>query len=334
MLRAIYSDLRTTYEALKEGFDNVTWTEGCDYVGDGKNDFDGAMSAAKDADVVIMALGGRNGWGLHCNSGEGADTTDIGLPGCQEELLRHVYSVNQNMVLVHTDCRPIVSEWIYEHVPAVLEAWLPCTYGGIAIAETIIGENNPGGRLQVDVPRTSAHGPLGHYLNRGSDHESFAKGAINKQGYLEVDMRPRFPFGHGLSYTTFCYDGFKVQMDSQGQVTAEVRVTNTGNRKGDEVVQLYGIDPIASIIRPAEELVGFKRITLEPGESKTVRFTFNLDIMAFYDNPGHWIVEAGEFEFYVGRSSKERIESGKVRMDKTREIDHARRCLVAEAVCA
>lgn len=310
----------------------MTWTEGCDYVGEEKNDFDGAIQAAKDADIVIMALGGRNGWGLHCTSGEGVDVTDIGLPGCQEELLRNVYAVNQNMILVHTDCRPIVSEWIYEHVPAILEAWLPCTYGGIAIAETITGENNPGGRLQMDVPRTSAHGPLGHYLNRGSDYESFARGAINKQGYLDADMRARLPFGHGLSYTTFSYDEFEAQMNSEGQITVSVKVTNTGNQKGDGVVQLYGVDPIATIVRPAEELVGFRRITLEPGESKTVRFMFNLDIMAFYDEPGHWIVEEGEFEFYVGRNSKERIESGVVRADKTREIDHTRRCLIAEAV--
>lgn len=333
IIRGMYPDVQTTYEALKSRFDNVTWTEGCDYIGEAKNDFDAAVRAAQEADVVIMALGGRNGWGLHCTSGEGADSTNVGLPGCQDLLLMKVYEANPNMVLVHTDCRPVVSEWIYEHVPAILEAWLPCTYGGIAIAETITGENNPGGRLHMDVPRTSSHGPLGHYLNRGSDHESFARGAINKKGYLDIDMRPQLPFGYGLSYTEFSYSDFSIQINKDEQVTVSVRVTNTGSQKGDEVVQLYGIDPIASIVRSAEELIGFLRVTLEAGESKTVQFTFDLDIMAFYDEPGHWIVEEGEFEFYVGKNSKEKIESGTIRIDKTREVDHTRRSLIAEAFC-
>ncbi len=331
LLRAIYPDVKTTVEALQEFYPNLTWTEGCDYVGSEKNDFAAAQAAAKDADVVIMTLGGRNGWGLHCTSGEGIDSTDIGLPGCQEDLLRAVYEVNPKIVLVHTDVRPVVSEWIYENVPAILEAWIPCTYGGIAIAETICGLNNPGGRLQMDVPRSAAHGPVSHYLNRGTDQASFANGAIVKRGYRDLDMRARLPFGYGLSYTTFAYSDFTLAKDENDDITATVSVTNTGDVTGDEVVQLYGADPTASIVRPAEELIGFARITLAPGQTKRVRFSFNLDILSFYDVPGHWILEEGTFRFYIGKDSKNPVAEGTVVLEKTREIDHQTRCLIAKA---
>ncbi|MCM1236586.1 MAG: glycoside hydrolase family 3 C-terminal domain-containing protein, partial [Ruminococcus flavefaciens] len=333
MLPAIYPDARTTFEALQSRFEHITFVEGCDYVGESKNDFELAVQAAKDADIIIMTLGGRNGWGTYCTSGEGIDTTNIGLPGCQEELLHRVYEANPNMILVHTDCRPVVSSWIYDHVPAILEAWLPCTYGGEAIAETITGENNPGGRLHMDVPRSLAHGPAGHYFNRGTECKSFRNGAINQQGYINEDMEPQFPFGYGLSYTTFAYRNFSLSMDGNEQVTVSVDVTNTGMVKGDEVVQLYGVDKVASIVRPAEELIGFKRITLEPGETKTVKFIFNIDILAFYDKPKHWILEKGEFEFYVGKNSNEPIYSDVVTIGATHEVDHMKRCLIAEAVC-
>lgn len=333
ILPAIYPDAKTTFEALQSRFENITYVEGCDYVGESKNDFDSAVQAAEAADIVIMTLGGRNGWGTYCTSGEGIDTTDIGLPGCQEDLLRKVYEVNPNIILVHTDCRPVIGSWIYDHIPAILEAWLPCTYGGEAIAETITGENNPGGRLQMDVPRSLAHGPVGHYFNRGTECKSFGNGAINRRGYVNEDMRPQFPFGYGLSYTTFVYSDFSLRMDENEQIIISVNVTNTGRVKGDEVVQIYGVDKVASVIRPAEELIGFKRITLEPGETKTVRFVFNIDILAFYDKPNHWILEKGKFEFYVGKNSKEIICSDIVTIKETHEVNHMKRCLIAEAIC-
>lgn len=330
-IRAMCPDVKTTYEALQGEFEDVIWVEGCDYIGDKKNDYEAAIAAAKEADIVIMAVGGRNGWGTYCTSGEGADSTHVGLPGNQEELVKRVYAANPNMVVVHTDCRPLVSEWMYEHVSAILEAWLPCTYGGLAIAKTITGENVPGGRLQMDVPRNSAHGPVGHYFHRGTEWESFAEMAINTKGYLDIEMTPRLPFGHGLSYTTFEYGNFMLEMDSNHAITVSAEVKNTGNYMGDEVVQLYGIDKAASIVRPAKELVGFKRVMLKPGEKKRVLFTFNVDILAFYDEPGHWIVEAGEFEFYLGRNSKEKIWKKTVMVEKTFEVEHQKRTFAAEA---
>ncbi len=330
MLKAIYPKSLSTFEALREKYETIEYVEGCDYIGEKKNNYEQAMKAAKDADIVIMTLGGRNGWGTYSTSGEGIDTSNIGLPGNQEELLKKVYEVNPNIVLVHTDCRPVVGSWIYEKIPAIIEAWLPCTYGGKAIAETICGENNPGGRLQMDIPRSIANGPIGHYFNRGTENVSFKKGAINIQGYINEEMTAQLPFGYGLSYTTFAYSDFSVKMDTNHQVYASVKVTNTGDVVGDEVVQLYGVDKYASIVRPENELIGFKRITLEPGESRVISFEFNIDILAFYDQPRHWVVEKGDFEFYVGKNSQDRIFSDTVTINETYVIDHSRRCMLAK----
>ena len=335
VLRMIYPEGKTTLEGLQARFENVIFAEGCRCKGgDASSDaesFDEALRAAADADVVIMALGGRNGWGTYSTSGEGVDSTEIGLPGRQEELLRAVYAVNPRIVLVHTDCRPVVGGWIYEQITAILEAWLPCTYGGEAIAATITGENNPGGRLPVDVPRSSSHGPVAYYMNRGTESASFARGAIIPQGYVNSDMTVQLPFGYGLSYTSFAYSGFTASADEDGKVKASVTVTNTGKLAGDEVVQLYGTDEYASAVRPAKSLLGFKRITLDPGESRKVTFAFNLDIFAFRGADGRWIVEAGDFTLTVGGNSRDAAQAATVACGQTRIIDHRSRCMLASA---
>lgn len=331
ILRQMYPDLRTTYEALQEEFDSVTYVEGCDYVDPEKTDFDAAVQAARDADIVVMAVGGRNGWGMYNTSGEGADRSDFGLPGVQEALLKTVYAANPNMVVVHTDAKPLVSEWTYEHAPAILEGWLACTYGGVAIAKTLTGENDPGGRMQMDVPRQSSHGPIGHYFHNGTGYRSFEAGAVNPDGYLDISNRPRLPFGYGLSYTAFTYSDCSVTLDGAYNVTAKAAVTNTGSVPGDEVVQLYAADRLASIIRPEQELAGFQRITLAPGETRTVAFTFNLDQLAFCNDSGDWVVEAGDFEISFGKNSGEKLFSETVTAPETRVIDHTKRGFFAEA---
>lgn len=330
IIRMAYPELRTVKEALSDRFEQVTYVEGCDYSNPNICDFAAATEAAKEADVVIMTLGGRNGWGMFCNSGEGGDSIHIGLPGAQEELLKAVYTANPRMVLVHTDSRPLVCEWAYEHVPAILEGWLCCTYGGVAIAETLTGENNPGGRMQMDVPRVDGHTPVAHYLHRGTALPSFLRGALNRDGYLDVPATPRLPFGFGLSYTNFAYEAPKVTLDGL-QVTAGVTVRNTGSCSGDEVVQLYGTDCVASLIRPEQELIGFCRISLEPGQSKRVTFTFGLDQLAFRNDQGEWVVEAGAFRFFFGRNSAEPIYEETVTLDKTQVIDHTKRGFFAQS---
>ena len=333
MIRGMYPELKTTFEALKEEYANVTFVAGCDYNDPDRSGFAEAVAAAKDADIVIMTVGGRSGWGMFNNSGEGADSTHVGLPGVQEELVQAVYAANPNMVIAHTDARPLVSEWAYENVPAIVEGWLGGISGGIALAKTITGENNPGGRLQLNVPRNDGHTHLFHDAHNGTGWRSFPKGALNVDGYLNCSMKPRRPFGYGLSYTGFDYSDCRVTLDGL-RVTASAAVTNTGAVAGDEVVQLYVSDKIASMIRPELELAGFCRVSLQPGERKRVELTFGLDQIAFRNDDGQWVVEAGEFDVSFGRDSEQMRFTETITLDKTYVIDHTKRGFFAKArVC-
>lgn len=330
MIRGMYPELKTTLEALRAEYESVTYTRGCDYNDPDMSGFEAAVDAAKEADVVLMAVGGRSGWGMFNNSGEGADSTHVGLPGVQEELVKTVFAANPNMVVLHTDARPLVSEWIYENVPAVVEGWLGGIFGGIALAKTVVGENNPGGRLQVDVPRNNSHTPVFHDAHNGTGWRSFPAGALNTDGYLNCSMTPRRPFGYGLSYTTFTYSDCAVTLDGL-KITAAATITNTGAVAGDEVVQLYVSDKIASIIRPELELAGFCRVSLEPGQSKRVGLTFGLDQIAFRNDAGQWVVEAGEFDVSFGKNSDEMLFTETVALDETQIVDHSARGFFAKA---
>ena len=250
-VRAMYPGAKTIFEALGERFANTSYHLGCDYKLVDHVEIDEAVAAAAAADVVVLTVGGKNGWGLHCTTGEGIDASDLNLPGAQEALMRAVYAANPNLVIVHTDGRPLVSEWAYEHAAAILEAWLPCTFGGVAIAETLCGENVPGGRLPVDVPRTVGHTPIYHYQHHGSGMASLAAGGLNREGYTDSPASALRPFGYGLSYTTFAYSDFALAVDETGKVEARVTVANSGSVAGSEVVQLYGQDMVGSMIRPA-----------------------------------------------------------------------------------
>lgn len=329
LIRCLCPQMRTVYEALRERFETVSYVEGCDYRDAEKRDFESAICAAKAADIVVCTVGGRNGWGLFNTGGEGVDTADIGLPGAQEDLVKAVYAVNPRMIVVHTDCRPLVSEWIYDNVPAVIEGWLGCTFGGSAIAEAIAGEINPGGRLQIDVPGAAGSSTMAHYLHNGTAFTSFSAGAINKEGYIDIPASARLPFGYGLSYTDFAYSDFNITMDEQYNVCVRATITNTGNCAGDEVVQLYGADKIASLIRPEQELLGFRRISLHPGEAKTVQFKFNLDQFAFRCDTGKWIIEAGEFEISLKKNSKELIYTETLIAPDTVFVDYTKRSFFA-----
>ena len=184
-LKKEYEGYKTTYEALCERFENVTFTEGCHTSKCDIENISEAVEAAKNADIVILTLGGKNGWGLHCTTGEGVDRTQFGLSGRQEELMKAVYAVNPNVVLVHTDITPIVSQFAYENIPAIMEGFLSGGYCGDAIARVITGELNPGGRLPVDVPRCCGASPVFHYQHNGSGIGLLVKEAVNPQGYVD-----------------------------------------------------------------------------------------------------------------------------------------------------
>ena len=271
MMAQAYPEAKPVFTALGEIFKNATYTRGCAFSDQDDYDFEAAIKAAKEADIVIMAVGGKNGWGKHCTDGEGVDATIVGLHGRQHELIEKVLAVNPRMVVVHLDNKPLIDEWVYEHVPAILEAWIPAVYGGHAIADVISGKYNPGARLSVDVPRSIGQMPIYHYQYNGSRKTTDSAHAHG--GYVNEASTPRLPFGHGLSYTSFKYSDFKLSADNTAEVpviTVSVSIQNTGAVAGDEVAQLYGKDKLASMVRPNQELIGFKRVSLQPGETKTV----------------------------------------------------------------
>lgn len=330
MIRALYPETKTIYEALSEYMEHVVFAEGCDYKGSDESGFKEAIEAAAEADVVILTVGGKNGCGQSASSGEGVDSASLDLPGMQEKLMREVYAVNSNMIIVHTDARPLVSEWAYEHVEAILEAWLPNTYGGNAIADVLCGIYNPAGRTPVDIPRSAGHMPVYHCQANASS--SAKNRGILASGYVDSESSVLRPFGYGLSYTKFEYCDFKVKFDTEtGAIKAEVTVKNIGDRAGEEVVQLYGSDLFASMVRPIHELIGFKRIALEAGQKKTVCFTFAIDFFAFLDQDMNWILEKGDFRFTVGSNSDDEQMEAFVHLEESRMIDYRNRCLYAKA---
>src|SRR6201996_1437198 len=214
-----------------------------------------AVAKAKDADVVILGLGEWQGI-----SGEGFDRSKLDLPGNQEQLLEAVFATGKPVVLVLENGRPLTIRWAKEHVPAILEAWYPGEFGGKAIAETLFGDNNPAGRLTITFPKSI--GQLPDYYN--SDPSRVYK-------YVDDDGKPLFPFGFGLSYTTFRYDQLAVQAPasgSGGDIQVTVNVTNEGERRGEEVAQLYARQDVGSVETPDRALKGFSRIVLDPGETK------------------------------------------------------------------
>ena len=322
---------KTVFEALCARFPHCSWTQGCDYLDPASQDIPAACAAARSADAVVLCLGGKNGWGRHCNTGEGNDSASLDLPGAQEALARAVIAENANTVVVHTDGRPLTSEWIYDHSAAVLEAYMPGAWGGEAIAAAIAGEFSPAGRLPVALPRSAGHGPVFHAEHNGSTGNSFAAGALNRDGYMFSTNTPLRPFGYGLSYTSFSYEGFRLSIAPDGRGDARVTVRNTGAMDGEEVIQLYGRDVVASIVRPVQELIGICRVSLLAGEARTVRFSFNLNQLAFPDEHGVWQLEAGEFTFFVGGHSADVRAEASYTLAQGRRLDPAGRSFFAEA---
>ncbi len=329
MIKNFYPTCKTTYEAIQSIYENADFVEGCDYKGNDGSHIQEAVEAAKNADIVIAAVGGKNGLGLTSTSGEGVDTATLKLPGLQEKLLKEVFDVNQNMVIVHTDAAPLVSEWAYENVPAILEAWLPNAFGGIAIADVISGKYNPAGRTPVDVPRGVGHLPMYHCQANGSS--STKNRNVIPTGYIDSEASALAPFGFGLSYTSFEYSDAALDMDADGNVKIKVKIKNVGTLDGDEVVQLYGSDLYASMIRPIHELIGFKRVHLKAGESTQICFAFHIDFFSFLDRSEEWLLEAGDFRFVLGGHSDDERCVLTCKWPKTMKVDYTKRCLYAAA---
>jgi beta-glucosidase len=270
---------------------------------DDRSGFPAAVEAARGAAVVVMALGDSA-----YMTGEGRSRAGLGLPGLQEDLLREVLAVNRRVVVVLMNGRPLAIPGVAESVPALVEAWHLGSASGHAIADVLFGDFNPSGRLPASFPRQVGQEPL-YYNHKPTGRPAPAPSEppmVFWSHYGDVPNTPLFPFGHGLSYTTFAYSEPRLsatEMARDGTLRVEATVTNTGQRAGAEVVQLYIRDPVASATRPVRELKGFERVELAPGEARTVAFTLTPADLAFYTPGGTWEAEPGDFEVFVGGSS-------------------------------
>ncbi|MFZ3386278.1 MAG: glycoside hydrolase family 3 N-terminal domain-containing protein [Candidatus Hydromicrobium sp.] len=280
----------------------VHYAKGCDVRNDSRDGFAGAIEAAKKSEVAIVVVGDKSGLIEDCTSGESRDRADLNLPGIQEELIRAVYETGTPVIVVLINGRPLSINWIAENIPSVLEAWLPGEEGAHAVADVLFGDYNPGGKLPISFPRSVGQVPV-YYNHKPSGGRSHWKG-----DYVEMSSKPLFPFGYGLTYTSFEYDNLVITPEStswNGQVEISVDVKNVGPRGGDEVVQLYVNDVQSEITRPVKELKGFKRITLKPNQKKTVTFILSITQLGFYNKDMKYVVEPGKIKVMIGSSSED-----------------------------
>lgn len=261
-----------------------------------------AIEAAKTADVVVMVLGEHG-----MQTGEGRSQANIDLPGKQQQLLEEVYAVNKNIVLVLMSGRPLAITWAAENIPAILQAWQPGSKGGDAVAEVLYGNYNPSGKLPVTFPRSGGQLPI-YYNHKTTGRPGPLEELVFWAHYTDETNAPLYPFGYGLSYTSFEYKNLTANKTEEGfKVTVEVK--NTGNTTGEEVVQLYIRDHFASVTRPVKELKGFEKIELEVGENKTVEFNLTAAHIGFYNNLGNYVVEPGKFDIMVGGNSVDLLKT-------------------------
>lgn len=267
---------------------NVTFNEG--------TDIQKAVATANQADVVIMALGEHHGI-----SGEGFDRSSLGLPGNQEQLLQAVVATGKPVVLVLENGRPLTIDWAKEHVPAILEAWYPGELGGQAIAETLFGDNNPGGHLPITFPQTVGQLP-----------DAYDTDPSRVYKYIDSNGKPLFPFGFGLSYTTFRFHHLEAHAPLPGSrkpVRVTLTVTNTGSRAGDEVAQLYAHKNVSSVETPRRSLVAFSRVHLMPGQTRTITFFVPQKQLAIWNADRKWDIEPGTYTLWAGDSSTASFET-------------------------
>ncbi|OHX64476.1 beta-xylosidase [Flammeovirga pacifica] len=298
-----YAGIPPYYTSLLEGIEQkvgnkvkVNYAEGCNLISNSKAGFAKAIAAAKKSDVVVLAVGGSTR-----TCGEGKDRASIDLFGVQNELVEAIKKTGKPVVAVLINGRPLSINYIAENIPSVIEGWYLGMRSGDALADVIFGDYNPGGKLTVSFPRSIGQLPI-TYL-RKPDFVGTGKGH-----YKFSDKTPLYHFGHGLSYTTFSYGDPKLKeavIYPQGETYVSIDVTNTGEVIGDEVVQMYIKDDFASVGRYNKMLKGFERVTLKPGETKTVSFKLDKDNLSLYNKDMKKVVEEGAFTIYVGASSKE-----------------------------
>ncbi|MEK5490822.1 glycoside hydrolase family 3 N-terminal domain-containing protein [Paenibacillus sp. FSL R7-0297] len=314
---AIVTVLEGIRQALGGSADKVLYAPGCRIKGDSREGFAHALACAAEADAVVLAIGGssardfgegtidlltgasvvtEHSWSdMEC--GEGIDRATLNLMGVQLELAQEIHKLGKPLIVVYINGRPIAEPWIVEHADAILEAWYPGQEGGHAIADILFGEVNPSGRLTISIPKHVGQLPVYYYKRR-----------TRGKRYLETDFHAEYPFGYGLSYSEFAYSNLKVEpsvISADGQALVSVDVTNSGDRAGSEVVQLYISDLASSITRPEKQLKGFRKISLQPGDTQTVTFSVGREQLEYVSADLTRIVEAGEFAVMAGPHSVE-----------------------------
>ena len=335
ILRQIHPECRSLLEELRAHFPEaeVAYSYGYPIAGNDDSHHEEALKIIADADVCLMTLGGKHGSCSVASMGEGVDGTDINLPECQETFIRKAAALGVPLVGIHFNGRPISSDAADECLNVIVEAWNPSEKGAEAIVNVLTGTYNPSGKLPVSVAYNAGQIPI--YYNHPNGSAWHQGASIGFANYVDMPHTPRYFFGHGLSYTSFAYSNFacdkaEVRPDEVFRVSVEVQ--NTGEREGTEIVQLYLKDVFASMTRPVMELAGFARVTLKPGETKTVTFVCNPSQTAFLDRKMQWKVEAGMLKMMIGASSNDIRLTGEVKVTEDQYIEGKDRRFYADII--
>jgi beta-glucosidase len=295
------SKVTTVVEGLRNRFPNATinYAKGADYSGDDRSGFNKAVSLANSSDIIILAVGENN-----AQSGEAGSRSMLDLPGVQPELVKQVVKTGKPVIALVMAGRPLTISWMAKNIPAIFYTWHLGTRAGDAIAEVISGDYNPSGKLVVTIPRNVGQIPIFYYeKNTG---RPFEKDNRFTSKYLDVPNTPLYPFGYGLSYTSFEYSNItlnKNKINYKDTLVASVTIENTGSYKGEEVVQLYTRDLVGSVTIPVKELKGFRKIKLNENDIKTVEFKLTADDLRFYNADMDYKAEPGKFKLFIGSSS-------------------------------
>jgi len=279
----------------------LLYSKGCETTGDSKEGFAEAVAVANQADVVVLSVG--ESWNM---SGEAKSRSNIHLPGVQEELIKAIQATGKPVVVLINAGRPLIFNTTADTVPAILYTWWLGTEAGNAIADVLFGDYNPSGKLPMSFPREEGQIPI-YYNHFNTGRPAPNDTATNYvSAYTDLKNSPRFPFGYGLSYTTFEYSDLKLSQNkikSNETIAVSVTITNSGKIAGEEVVQLYLRDKVGSVVRPIIELKDFQKIKLNAGESKTIQFFIGKEKLSFYNAALDWITEPGDFDLMIGSSS-------------------------------
>lgn len=302
-MKSILDEIKTY-----NGEQNVLYTEGCKKLGEDRSGFPAAIAAATRMDKIVMVIGESCDW-----SGEATSRTSIKIPGVQSELLEKLKKLKKPIVVVLMNGRPLDLSKESGLADAILEIWFPGTMGRKAVTNVLFGEHNPSGKLTMTFPRNLGQVPIFYYA-KNTGRPLYLPCPKYKSRYIDCPNDPLYPFGFGLSYTTFGYSDIKLstkELTEKGELKASVNVTNTGNVAGEEVVQCYIRDLVGSVTRPVKELKGFEKIALKVGESKVVTFTITSDMLAFHRLDMTYGTEPGDFEIWISKNSADEELKGK-----------------------